>query len=123
MITGVVTPDREAVIRLVIRGPRADECEIAAVIDTGFNRHLTLPPQMVQSLGLRRIGPVQATLADGSVRMLVFYRAFVVWDQGPIEVSVLDCEGVSLIGMSMLYGHELRIQVVDGGEVWMEPLP
>jgi predicted aspartyl protease len=37
MITGVVTADREAVIRLTVRGPVGQEHEVEAVIDTGFD--------------------------------------------------------------------------------------
>jgi len=37
MITGVVTADREAVIRLSVRGPTDQEHEVEAVIDTGFD--------------------------------------------------------------------------------------
>lgn len=40
MITGVVTADREAVMRLSVRGPTAQEHEIEAVIDTGFDGSL-----------------------------------------------------------------------------------
>ena len=37
MITGTVTSHREAIIRLIVRGPSGQEEEIEAVIDTGFN--------------------------------------------------------------------------------------
>jgi len=43
MISGVVTGDRQAVIRLTVRGPTGQEQEIEAVIDTGFDGCLSLP--------------------------------------------------------------------------------
>jgi len=35
MMTGVVTAEREAALRLTIRGPQGQEQEVEAVIDTG----------------------------------------------------------------------------------------
>ena len=37
MITGVVTEDRQAIIKLTVRGPAGQEQEIEAIIDTGFD--------------------------------------------------------------------------------------
>jgi hypothetical protein len=59
MITGVITADREAVIRFAMRDQRSgQEREIQAVIDTGFNGYLTLPDALASTLGL---GPSIAT--------------------------------------------------------------
>jgi predicted aspartyl protease len=65
MITGFVTADLEASIRVLVRGPAGQRQRIEAVIDTGLNGWLTLPPALISSLGLpwRRRGP--ALLADG----------------------------------------------------------
>lgn len=52
MITGVVNVDCEATIRLVVRGPNGQQCEVEAVIDTGFSGFLTLPTTIITSLGL-----------------------------------------------------------------------
>jgi predicted aspartyl protease len=40
MITGAVTADREAVIRLAVRGPAGQQQQIEAVVDTGFKAAL-----------------------------------------------------------------------------------
>lgn len=117
MIQGVVTPDREAVIRLVVRGSQGQEHEVEAVIDTGFNDYLTLPPDLVTALGLPFAAPTQATLADGSVAQMNYHRATVVWDGAPRSALVLACEGGALVGMSLLYGYDLYVQAVDGGIV------
>jgi hypothetical protein len=42
MITGLVTVDREAIIRLAVRGPVEREFGIDAVMDAGFDGWLSL---------------------------------------------------------------------------------
>ena len=74
-ITGVVTADRQAIIRLTVRGPAGQEHEIEAIIDTGFDGWLSLPSSLIALLGLvwRRRG--RALLADGSDRVFEIYEA------------------------------------------------
>lgn len=122
MITGSVTHDREAVIRMQVRGPAGQEVEIEAIIDTGFNRFLTLPSALVASLGLPFAALTQATLADGSVVAMEYYRATVLWNGQARDILVLMAEGEPLVGMSLLYGDELRIRVVERGLVTIDHL-
>ena len=123
MITGQVTVYREAVISLSVQGPEGQSREIDAVIDTGFNGFLTLPASLIQELGLvwRRRG--RAMLADGSDSLFDIYEAIVTWDDRPRRIAVDEVNSDPLIGMSLLYGYELTVQVVDGGSVVINPLP
>jgi predicted aspartyl protease len=70
VITGSVTPEKEARVSLAVRGPNGSDIRVSAVIDTGFNGSLTLPLSVIVKLGLARRAPRQATLADGSVVIL-----------------------------------------------------
>ena len=45
------------------------------------------------------------------------YAAEVIWDGASRMVEVNLTETVPLIGMAMLFGHELYMHVTDGGEV------
>ena len=67
MIRGIVTAEREAIIRLRIFAPTTQEQEIDAVIDTGFNDFLALPANQIRALDLPFAAPLLATLADGRV--------------------------------------------------------
>jgi clan AA aspartic protease len=120
-MTGEVTPDREAVVRVRILGT-GGSIELRAAVDTGFNGYLTLPQATVTSLGLRSAGSRRASLADDRELYLPAYLAEVEWNRGTREVVCLATEGGVLIGMSMLYGQRLTIDVVDGGPVKIEPL-
>jgi clan AA aspartic protease len=123
MITGVVTPDREALIRLVVRGPSGQERHIDAVVDTGFDGWLSLPPEVIAQVGLpwRRRG--RALLADGSESIFDMYEATVLWDQIPRRMVVDEASTAPLVGMALLSGYELNIQVRIGGQVTIKALP
>src|SRR6266446_4146447 len=79
MITGVVQAG-EGRIRLTVEGRQGREQEIEAVIDTGYTASLTLPPALIQALGLRWQTVDRVRLADGSVCIFDVYEAKVVWD-------------------------------------------
>jgi clan AA aspartic protease len=96
---------------------------IDAVVDTGFNGSLTLPSSVIQTLAVTLQGTRDATLADGSSLRLDVYRATVVWDGNPRAVQILSAEGGHLVGMRLMYGYELRAEVVDGGMVTITELP
>jgi clan AA aspartic protease len=122
MITGAVTDRREAVIRLKVRGPAGQDQEIEAVVDTGFDGWLSLPSSIIAQLGLpwRRRG--RALLADGSETVFDIYEATVDWDGKSRRIPVDRAETVPLIGMSLLEGYELTVQIQPGGNVTVRAL-
>lgn len=108
MITGVVQSD-EGRIRLRVRGPRKQEQEIEAVIDTGYTAALSLPPSVVASLGLRWQTFARGILADGSECLFDVYEAEILWD-GEIRYLLVDeADTDPLIGMTLLRGYELKM--------------
>lgn len=122
MIQGLVNARHEAVVRLRLRGQSGVE-SVDAVIDSGFTSSLTLPASTVIALGLIRQSGGTATLADGSVRQFDIYAAEVEWDGAwrPVLVSAVGNE--CLLGMRLLAGHRLRIDIVPGGLVEIMALP
>ena len=123
MITGIVTAHREAIIRLNVRGPGGVEKTVEAVIDTGFDGTLTLPTTVVAALGLPWLSRELAFLADGSASLFDMYAATVLWDGKPRRVLIQAVDTTPLVGMSLLYGYELRIEAVKGGSVVISELP
>jgi predicted aspartyl protease len=123
MITGAVTRNREAIVRLRLRGPRGVEVEIDAILDTGFTEFLTLPQTSVASLALSQLYTEGLTMADGSIVQADLYECVVVWDGQPRTVPLHCLEGSPLIGMSLFYDHLLTMQVVDGGSVTIAAIP
>jgi clan AA aspartic protease len=123
MITGNVTADLEAIVPLIVLGASGQQQPLDAVLDTGFSGYLTLPPGLIASLGLAWLGREQGILADGSVELFDVYRAAVLWDGRPRPVEVDAADGSPLLGMALLQGHELRMEVVAGGGVSIVALP
>ncbi len=120
MITGMINDSREAVLTIQVQGASGQELEVEAILDTGYNGSLSLPPEVIASLALSARGSRYVTLGDGSTVLLNIYRATVIWDGQPRPVQVMETEEVSLIGMSLLYGYRVILDVVDGGFVTIE---
>lgn len=123
MIQGLVNVRHEAVVRLRVRGPGGVETMVDAVIDTGFTSSLTFPAKMVAALGLIQQAGGSATLADGSVLQFNIYAADVEWDGIWRSVLVSAVGNESLLGMRLLAGHKLVIDVVPCGLVEILPIP
>jgi clan AA aspartic protease len=117
MITGVVTASYEAVIRVRVRGSGRRQREIDAVVDTGFDGWLSLPSELIGRLGLpwRRRG--RALLADGSETIFDIYEASVIWDKRLCRVSVDEANAIPLVGMRLLSGYKLSMEVREAGQV------
>jgi clan AA aspartic protease len=122
MIAGQVRPAREAVVRLWVLDGGNQPFEVEAAIDTGFTQFLTLPSALVTALRLPFEYATPVTLGDGSIIQLSVYKA-VVWDGRNRTIQVHEAEGGALVGMSLLYGYRLTMNVVDGGDVTIDALP
>ena len=122
MIEGAVNAHLEATVSLDVRGPGGRSRMIDAVIDTGFNHYLTLPLSQVRELGLPYRDRGQAVMANGALETFDIYGAELLWDGQLVAVLVDEAETTPLVGMSLLEGHELRIEASTGGRVLIEPL-
>ena len=117
MIEGVVNAGYEAVVSVSLHGPAGQAREIEAVIDTGYNGFLTLPTATVAELQLPFLGRSRATLANGAVETFNVHDATVLWDGQLRDIEADVMGSTPLLGMLLLGGHDLNIQVRDGGRV------
>jgi clan AA aspartic protease len=121
MISGTISR-RRAYIHLTVRGPSGQEAEVEFLLDTGFNGVIALPPAACTLIALPYIRPQPARLADGNQVILDVYEATLIWDGVPRDVEVLAKDGAPLIGMALLDGSDVRLQVTEGGLVTIQPL-
>jgi clan AA aspartic protease len=100
-----------------VRGPTGQEQEIEAIIDTGFDGWLSLPSSLIALLGLVWRQRGRALLADGSEGVFDIYEGTVVWDGQARRIPVHETETAPLVGMSLLEGYELTVDVRPSGNV------
>ena len=82
-----------------------------------------MPPAVIAALGLpwRTRGTV--ILANGSEDQFDIYAAVIRWDGTLRNILVEAADTDPLVGMALLTGHDVHIQVVAGGNVIVEALP
>ena len=120
MIQGVVNAFYEAVVTLPLQDPEGRTQDIEAVVDTGYSGFLTLPPVLIDDLGLPFAYMGQAFLAnDAEVDFDVHYVT-VLWDGQPRDIEADATGSTPLVGMLLLDGHSLTIEVESGGHVVIE---
>lgn len=122
MIQGQVNARCEAIARLSLRGPSGVELAVDAVVDSGFTASLSLPVSIVTALGLVRQSRGSSILADGSVKQFDIYAASVKWNGRWRWVLAYATGNEVLMGMRLLTGHVLQIEVVPGGTVQIIPM-
>ena len=122
MIHGVVNRNREATISLVVVNESRQTKLITAVIDTGYTGFLSLPSEIIAELGLSWTGIDRGTLGDGSEVTFEVYAAKVIWDGEYRDIPINEAETDPLVGISLLYGYDLHIQTIEGGNVTIELL-
>ena len=122
MIEGFVNANFEAVVTIPLLGPAGQTREVAAVVDTGFNGYLTLPPTLVAELGLPVVGDGEAVLADGSEATFDVYGVTAVWDGHSRYVETAAVGLDALVGMMLLDGNSLFVEVAVGGRVFVQAL-
>jgi clan AA aspartic protease len=122
MIHGVVSRNREATISLVIVNENRQTKLITAVIDTGYTGFLSLPSEIITELNLAWTGIDRGTLGDGSEVTFEIYAAKVIWDGEYRDIPINEAETDPLVGISLLYGYDLHIQTVEGGNVTIKRL-
>ncbi len=117
MILGVVNAAHEAVVTLSLQDTDGRTRDIEAVVDTGYSGFLTLPPTLVDELGLPFAYMGQAFLAnDAEVDFDVHYVT-VLWDGRPRDIEADATGSTPLVGMLLLDRHNLSIEVETGGSV------
>ena len=122
MIRGRVNSRLEALVPLEIMGRDGWFQTVAAVVDTGFDDFLTLPPEVTRFSGLEPRASIDITLAGGTQERWNTWIGQVLWHDKPRTVRILEAPGTPLLGMSLLQDSQLTVQVRDGGDVLIEEL-
>lgn len=120
MIIGQVNPQTEAIIPVFIYDSDGQIHSTEAAIDTGFSGYLSLPLSLITTWDLAFIETRPYSLGNNQRVDFDLYGAIIIWDGQEREILVLASEAYPLVGMSLLKGYNLSIDVIDGGEVRIE---
>lgn len=120
MIEGRVA--RLATIPLVVRGFNEQEAVIEATIDTGFSAGISLTADTIAMLNLPFAGDVPIQLADGQEYLVPTYTVIVEWDGIERLVIVVGVDPQPLVGMGLMAGYNLSVDVQEGGPVRLSRL-
>ena len=123
MIRGRVDAQRQARVQLEIQRNDSLYDSIEAVVDTGFDGQLTLPPQIIAELGLEPDDEeANVILATGSHETVNAWNGYILWHDRRRSVLVLEANGVPLLGMELLEDSQLTMQARINGDVLIEHL-
>ncbi len=122
MIDCWVNAHREVIVRLSLSSPHGGEQSIEAVVDTGFNGYLTLPPDVITALGFPFRRNSRAVLGDGSAITFDIHEAVILWDNQLRRIPVDAADTDPLLGTALLYGHELYAEFIEGGKASIRAL-
>lgn len=117
MITGIVNQEFEPIISISLRDADGNIYTQDAIVDTGFNGWLSLPPDLIAQLNLNWKRRGRAILGDGSECVFNVYEAVVIWDGDLLTIPVDEADSEPLVGMSLMEGYQLIVQVFEGGSV------
>jgi clan AA aspartic protease len=115
MITGIINADFEPIISLSICGADGKIYTQDAIVDTGFNGWLSFPPDLIDRLNLRWKRRGRAILGGGSECIFNVYEAVLIWDGETISIPIDEADSEPLVGMSLMEGYQLMMQISEGG--------
>ena len=110
------------IVPLVVRGRDGGLRRYQAVLDTGFTGTVALPAPDVQRLGLSSHQTEHVRFANGESSNCDVYLANVLWNGEEQVAQVYAIGNEPLVGMHLLDGSRVTMDVAEGGAVAIEPL-
>ncbi len=107
----------EAVVPLEVTDGSGGRRRFQAVLDTGFTGYIALPPAEAAELGLAVEGGRTIILADGTQQTFQTYAASAPWLGEERSILVYGVGDRPLIGMRMLAGGRVTLDVIEDGPV------
>ena len=122
MIRGRVDTQRQAWVQLEVERSDGRFETIETVVDTGFNGHLSLPPEVIGRLNVKPDGQADVDLATGAQATLSAWLGNVLWHDTIRSVLIFESNGTPLLGMELMEDSQLTMQARINGHVLIERL-
>ena len=121
-MTGRVNGDLQAWLTVEIVTPSGQPRPIEVALDTGFNGQIALPAITIQRLELSEESSRLAITATGDRVRLTTYYSTMMWHGEPRIIEVVKADSEPLLGMELLLGNRVTLDVLEGGPVTIYPL-
>lgn len=121
MIHGTVV-GLQAQVMITLCLPEYQRVAIECIVDTGFAGALTLPPRVVEALGLPFVIRMNANLADDSNVETPIHQATILWHGVEQNIAVLAMGRRPLLGTALLEDSNLSVDFYEGGTVIVDEL-
>ena len=112
----------EAVAPVPIMNRNGQFQTVEFVVDTGFDGFLALPAELIQRLGLEPYGNSDIAFANGQRELWNTWHCRILWHDQPRDIVIFESRGEVLLGMALLEGSQIAIQVRTDGAVVIEEL-
>ena len=122
MIRGRVGSHRQAWVQLDLKSRTGRLQRIEAVVDTGFDGNLTLPPNIIRELDSESELEINVVLATGAADRVKTWNGDVIWHEQVRSLLILESGGTPLLGMELLEDSQLTMQARINGDVLIERL-
>jgi clan AA aspartic protease len=113
--------DDEAIVPLHFVSSDGHVIEFKVIVDTGFSGFLALPLSAILALHRPRTTEETVDLADGSTVTVPGFRLEIIWAGKKRRVMAYGMDGRPLIGMKLLRGHLVTMEVMPDGLITIEP--
>ena len=110
------------IVPLIILDRNSTPQQYNAILDTGFIGMVSLPPSSIERLGLTDPSTEAVTFANGETGECNVYPATAIWNGERYSVSVYELGTEPLIGMELLNGSHVGMDVYEGGPIAIEAL-
>lgn len=122
MIIATVDAGLNAIVNIALLGRNGRRQTVEAVIDTGFDGYLTLPYRVVALLEFPWVRSQSVILGDGNPQLCDVYDGEIAWNNQLRSIEIEAANTQPLIGMALMRGYDLNIEVFEGGAVSLQPL-
>jgi predicted aspartyl protease len=103
MKIGTVDASGEALVPLTVEGlgSEGQQHDIVALLETGFDGFLALPPTLIEALDLEQVSREQYMTASGAVHFTGVYEAVVVFGERRLGVGEIVEAAEPLVGVGV----------------------
>ena len=109
-------------VDLVVQGPFGNQTNVSALVDTGSNGFVSLPPEIIDELTLIPIGTDVVELANAKSENVRIFGGAVTLGAQTFRAPIHQIGDEPTIGTALLRSYNLSVDFVPDGDVQVHPI-